>query len=172
MKREKQNAIGHQLGLFHDGINGRYDDWREKGSNLSGGQAAFFKAVAQRDRLQYEVPGLGTSQGPPSAMDPGQRGSKREALKKLRNGLSDLATLKDLTAPRAHEKGFRPWFTESNARDILVLSDLCAVVEYSAGLFGREYADAVLQKLNEFYGREGEEVIVQRSLRGSGIGVR
>ena len=172
MKRKLPDWAERKAKIEHESINGRIQRWREKGSNMSPGQVGFFKAVAQRDYLWYHAPDLGKHLKFPSAMEPGQRDAKGAAIRKLRGGLADLAMLRDCTAPKASELGFKTWMTSSDVRKALNLDDLCDIVGYSIDLFGREYADAILERLNDFYGREGEEIVVQRAIRHREFGVR
>jgi len=148
-----------------------FERWQRGGTNLKGEQIEFMKDVATRDWTWYhrghepigpegyvrENMKIETAMGP-------RRNVKMVVLERMRSGLSDLAALKTHSAPQAGDIGLKTWITKEDARSIFNLQDICDVIEYCCTLFGKEYADRMLQQLEVFYSRESEEIVLMRSI--------
>ena len=172
MTKKMPENIKRALAQMADAREFHFKRWAEKGSNMTPGQVVFLKDVAARDWTWYTNFDIHDYVQLKSAMDPNQRNRKMEVLNRMRNGLADLAMLRYVAAPDVVRFDLKPWLTKNDMKKVFDVNDLCEIVEFAVGLFGREYADAILERLNVFYGREGEEIVVQRPLRGPLFGVR
>ncbi len=146
---------------FRERIDGQLARWRAAGSNLGAQGFTFLRAVAERDH--HEARQL--FQNSHRAMNGRERGRKREARLKLRNGLRDLAELTHIVEPGS----FQPWFAMKDVREVYDLGDLASIVSYTVNLFGEEYADRLLDEVARFYEGQGKEVQVLKKFGRAGL---
>jgi len=125
----------------------------QRGATLSVEQADFLREARRQAFRTHGNPPLH-----PKPMTNAQRSMKADLISRWRAGLDDLQLLGILSAESC------PWFKLKDAKKVLDKDALVRVVSICAQLFGREYADAILEAVRRVYEEAGEEIVVQRRL--------
>lgn len=121
-------------------------DWQADGTNLPAAPLAFLRTVSERDVNHPDYSKVPTNNR--RAMNGRERGRKRELLRKLRNGLRDLARFPSFVAPYPK---LRPWVTKADMREVYDIENLVEVLNRALEVHGEDLAQELLGKLNRFY---------------------
>ena len=127
---------------------------KERGARVTPAQKAFLEEASWQSYRENRL------REPHEAMQDPQRKMKLDMMARWRQGLENLRLVEE-----TYRFGGEAWFQLADVAKVLDRDALVDIVRTTIRIFGKQYADAFLQTLQEAYTVDQEEIFILRRPR-------